>query len=112
MKDAGKRLPFIDKLVFKLEKEAIPRWNKFLQGYYDNSGITSDSFDQAVAMSDSGGVELTGEMKDKGIRLLTSVRPSSYYAGFNMTDNVVGGYGAAPAALRQAISIALITRSI
>ncbi|MEK6791890.1 MAG: ABC transporter substrate-binding protein, partial [Deltaproteobacteria bacterium] len=107
LKDAGKRLPFIDKLVFKLEKEAIPRWNKFLQGYYDNSGITSDSFDQAVAMSDSGGVELTGEMKDKGIRLLTSVRPSSYYAGFNMTDNVVGGYGAAPAALRQAISIAL-----
>lgn len=107
LKDAGRRLPFIDKLVFKLEKEAIPRWSKFLQGYYDNSGITSDSFEQAVAMTDSGGVELTDEMKGNGLRLLTSVRPSTYYAGFNMLDNVVGGYGADRRALRQAISIAL-----
>ncbi|PZP57358.1 MAG: peptide ABC transporter substrate-binding protein, partial [Azospira oryzae] len=39
--DAGKPLPFIDKVVFSLEKESIPYWNKFLQGYYDASGITS-----------------------------------------------------------------------
>ena len=37
--DAGKPLPFIDKLVFSREKEGIPYWNKFLQGYYDTSGI-------------------------------------------------------------------------
>jgi len=30
------------------EKESIPLWNKFLQGYYDNAGIASDNFDQAV----------------------------------------------------------------
>jgi ABC-type transport system substrate-binding protein len=41
LRDAGKRMPFIDKVVFSLEKEAIPYWNKFLQGYYDVSGITS-----------------------------------------------------------------------
>jgi oligopeptide transport system substrate-binding protein len=34
--------------VFTREKEQIPYWNKFLQGYYDASGISSDSFDQAV----------------------------------------------------------------
>ena len=30
--DAGKPLPFIDRVVFSLEKEDIPYWNKFLQG--------------------------------------------------------------------------------
>jgi len=45
--DAGKPLPLIDKAVFSLEKETIPYWNKFLQGYYDAAGISSDSFDQA-----------------------------------------------------------------
>jgi len=105
--DAGRRLPFIDKIVFKLEKEAIPRWNKFLQGYYDNSGITSESFDQAVTVSAAGRAEVTEAMKEKGIRLLTSVRPATYYAGFNMLDDVVGGYTPERDKLRQAISIAL-----
>ena len=31
-------IPFIDKAVFSREKESIPYWNKFLQGYYDASG--------------------------------------------------------------------------
>ncbi|MBI5644215.1 MAG: ABC transporter substrate-binding protein [Deltaproteobacteria bacterium] len=107
LKDAGKALPFMDRMVFKLEKEAIPRWNKFLQGYYDNSGITSDSFDQAVSFSAAGRAELTETMKDKGISLLTSVRPSTFYGGFNMLDDVVGGYSPEKQKLRQAISIAL-----
>lgn len=107
LKDAGKQLPFIDKVVFKLEKEAIPRWNKFLQGYYDNSGITSDSFDQAVSISSAGKAELTDAMKERGISLMTSVRPSTYYEGFNMLDDVVGGYSPEKQKLRQAISIAL-----
>lgn len=107
LKYAGEPMPFIDRIVFKLEKEAIPRWNKFLQGYYDNSGITSESFDQAVNISDAGRAELTGPMKDKDIVLMTSVRPSVYYAGFNMLDDVVGGYAPEKQKLRQAISIAL-----
>ncbi|MBI5492906.1 MAG: ABC transporter substrate-binding protein [Deltaproteobacteria bacterium] len=105
--DAGKTLPFIDRIVFKLEKEAIPRWNKFLQGYFDNSGITSDSFDQAVAISSAGKPELTDAMREKGISLITSVRPSTYYSGFNMLDDAVGGYAPEKQKLRQAISIAL-----
>ena len=47
--DAGKPLPLLDQAVFSLEKESIPYWNKFLQGYYDTSGISSDTFDQAVS---------------------------------------------------------------
>lgn len=107
LKYAGTRLPFMEKIVFKLEKEAIPRWNKFLQGYYDNSGITSDSFDQAVSIGSAGRPELTEPMEERGIRLLTSVRPSTFYSGFNMLDDVVGGYAPEKQKLRQAISIAL-----
>lgn len=52
--DAGKRLPMVDTVVYSLEKEDVPYWNKFLQGYYDASGISSDSFDQAIRMNADG----------------------------------------------------------
>jgi oligopeptide transport system substrate-binding protein len=106
--DCGKTLPFIERAVFSREKEAIPYWNKFLQGWYDASGISSDSFDQAVRINVGGDVALTDEMLGKGIRLLTSVRASTYYMGFNMLDPVVGGQSNESARkLRQAISIVL-----
>ena len=107
LEDCGKALPFIDRAVFTREKEAIPYWNKFLQGYYDASGISSDSFDQAVRVNVGGDVALTDEMQEKGIRLLTSVKTSTFYMGFNMLDPVVGGLTPRATKLRQAISIAI-----
>ncbi len=89
--DAGKPLPLIDKVVFSLEKETIPYWNKFLQGYYDASGISSDSFDQAVQVNVGGETTVTDEMKAQGIRLSTAVATSTMYTGFNWLDPVVGG---------------------
>lgn len=105
--DAGKPLPFIDKVVFTLEKESIPYWNKFLQGYYDASGISSDSFDQAIQFTSAGEVELTEELRQKGIQLRTSVATSIFYLGFNMLDPVVGGETEEARKLRQAIAIAV-----
>lgn len=105
--DAGKPLPFIDKVVFSLEKEGIPYWNKFLQGYYDASGISSDNFDQAVQTTNTGDIAITESMRQKGIRLMTSVAPSDIYMGFNMLDPVVGGSSERARKLRQAISIAV-----
>jgi len=105
--DCGKPLPFIDKVVFTREKEQIPYWNKFLQGYYDASGIASDSFDQAVQIGAGGEVSLTPEMQAQGIRLATSVATSTFYMGFNMLDPVVGGYTETAKKLRQAIAIAI-----
>lgn len=104
---AGKPLPFIDKVVFSLEKEDVPIWNKFLQGYYDASGISSDTFDKAVRISGTGDADLTDEMKEKGIRLVTSVETSTFYFGFNMLDPVVGGDSDSARKLRQAIGIAI-----
>ena len=87
--DAGKPLPFIDKVVFSLEKEQIPYWNKFLQGYYDASGIASDTFDQAVQFS-GGDITLSDDMVARGIRLQTSLATSVFYLGFNMLDPLIG----------------------
>ena len=106
--DAGRPLPLVDRASYSLEKEAIPRWNKFLQGYYDASGITSDSFDQAVQFGSGGEAMLTDEMRERGVRLVTSVETSVFYFGFNWKDPVVGGGGGERARrLRQAIAIAL-----
>jgi ABC-type transport system substrate-binding protein len=105
--DAGKPLPFVDKIVFSLEKEAIPYWNKFLQGYYDRSGVPAESFDQAVRFTGSGDTEVSTVMEERGIHLKTSIATSTYYLGFNMLDSVVGGLSERARKLRQAISIAV-----
>lgn len=105
--DAGKRLPFIDRQVLIMEKEEIPSWNKFLQGYYDSSGISSDVFDQAIQMKTGEDMALSDVMKNKGIQLATDIDTMFWYTAFNMRDEVVGGYEPEKCKLRQAISIAL-----
>ncbi len=107
LNDAGKSLPLIDKVVFTLEKETIPYWNKFLQGYYDASGISSDSFDQAVQVSVGGETSVSDAMQAQGITLSTSVATSTMYTGFNWLDPVVGGASERSRKLRQAIAIAV-----
>ena len=105
--DSGRQLPFIDRMVLMLERETIPYWSKFLQGYYDVSGIASDNFDQAVQLSGVGNAELTEPLKLKGIQLATTVAPSIHYIGFNMLDPVVGGLTKEKICLRQALSISV-----
>ncbi len=105
--DAGKKLPFVDKVIFLLEKEQTSYWNKFLQGYYDVSGISSDSFEQAIQVGSGGEFGLSQEMADKGVQLRTAVGTSTFYIGFNMQDEVVGGNSAQARKLRQAISIVI-----
>jgi len=105
--DAGKPLPFIDKAVFSLEKEDIPYWNKFLQGFYDSSGISSDTFDQAIRIGAAGEAALTEDLRTRDIKLVTTVMATIGYMGFNMQDPVVGGLSERARKLRQAISIAV-----
>jgi len=110
--DAGKTMPFLDKAVYTREKEAIPLWNKFLQGYYDLSGIGSETFDQAVRISLDGEAGLSPEMEARGIRLDTTIAPTVYYLGANWLDSVVGGAQGGESAerarkLRQALAIAV-----
>jgi ABC-type transport system substrate-binding protein len=105
--DAGKTVPFIDRAIYTREREGIPLWNKFLQGYYDTSGISADNFDNAVRVSLEGDASLTPDMEAKGIQLDTSVAPTIFYLGVNWLDPVVGGNSERARKLRQALAIAV-----
>jgi ABC-type oligopeptide transport system substrate-binding subunit len=110
--DAGRRIPFVDRAVFRLEKEVLPLWTKFLQGFYDRSGEvhgnTNGVFDQAFVVGPDG-VEMSGDVADHGITMSPDVKPGIYYYGFNMKDPVVGGYTEEKRKLRQALQIAFRT---
>ncbi len=97
----GQRLAQIERAEYRREKEAIPAFTKFLQGYFDNSGIINESFDKVVRDD-----RLSDEMKSYGMRLDKSVEASVYYIGFNMEDRVVGAPSADKSRkLRQAMSL-------
>jgi oligopeptide transport system substrate-binding protein len=98
---AGRRVPFLDEVWFTREKETIPEFNKFLQGYYDASSIIKESFDAVVL-----GGQLSPEMQERGIGLDKTVEPTIWYLGFNMDDKVVGApAGEKGRQLRQAMSL-------
>jgi ABC-type transport system substrate-binding protein len=103
LEPAGRPLPFIQRIEFRREKEPIPRFNKFLQGYYDASGIVQESFDKVIVED-----RLSPAMAELGVELERSVDPSVFYLGFNMDDATVGAPGGARARrLRQAMSLAI-----
>jgi peptide/nickel transport system substrate-binding protein len=99
----GRPLPLLDRVEFRLDKEDIPAFTKFLQGYYDVSGIIEESFDRVVQRG-----RLSPEMQQLDMKLLKGVQPSIYYIGFNMTDRVVGApAGERGRKLRQAMSLVI-----
>ena len=110
--DCGKRTPFIDRLEFLIEKEAVPLKSKFRQGYYDVPEIerTDHGVEYLVDMEDSASVKQ--EYLEKGFKLPKLVDLSSWFLGFNMLDPVIGK-GDTPEQqaknrkLRQALSIAI-----
>jgi len=110
--DAGRRLPMIDRIELRREKESISRFTKFMQGYYDNSGVAPENFD-SVIRNDA----LSPEMEALGIGLEKEVSPTIFYLGFNMNDPVVGK-GKTPDAqarnrkLRQAMSLAIDSQEL
>jgi oligopeptide transport system substrate-binding protein len=99
----GRPLPFVDRLEFRYDKDPIPSFNKFLQGYYDASSILEESFDRIVKND-----RLSDDMAARGMRLMKTVIPSIYYLGFNMEDPTVGAPGGTRARLlRQAMSLVI-----
>ncbi|MFH1707384.1 MAG: ABC transporter substrate-binding protein [Planctomycetota bacterium] len=104
---ADRRLPLIPRAVFSVERESAPGWRKFMQGYYDFAGVSSEQFSKVMDLSVKD-ARLSEEMERLGIRLNTAVIPSVYgYFGFNMDDPVVGGLEEKRCKLRQALTIAL-----
>lgn len=98
------KIPMLDRVVFSLERESIPAWDKFLQGYFDASGISEDNFNYAIASG--GGLQLSEPLRERGVKLRVYERLSVVYWAFNMLDPVVGGYSEQSRKLRRAINLA------
>jgi ABC-type transport system substrate-binding protein len=109
--DCGKLTPFIDRIVFNLEREAVPLEAKFLAGFYDLPEAQRGEYGSAYLVSIQDATEKGNVLKNRNIRLPSHVDSSMFYTGFNWLDPVVGqGTDAASQArnraLRQAIAIA------
>ncbi|MFA6174690.1 MAG: ABC transporter substrate-binding protein [Kiritimatiellales bacterium] len=96
--DAGRQIPFIDRIVQYVVDDAATTWMMFLTGQFSYSSISRDNWD-AVITPGSGLVE---ELKGQGVSLLSSPTLNLYYIGFNLDDPVVGKNKK----LRQALSCA------
>ncbi|PIK13910.1 ABC transporter substrate-binding protein [Halobacteriovorax sp. JY17] len=79
LKDAGKELPLVDKVVVNVIIESQPRWLNFLKGKVDFIGIPKDNFDSAVTPDRN----LSPEYEKKGISLLINPSLDVTYTAFN-----------------------------
>ena len=111
LKDCGLPTPFIDQVVFQLEKESVPLLGKFLQGYYDIPQIERGEYGVAMTVAAEDSPEKAALYKERGLDLRTLAESQLFYFGFNWLDPVVGAGDTPEQAeknryLRQALSIA------
>ena len=112
LKDCGKPMPFIDKIVFTSEKEKVPYKAKFVQGYLDIPEVERVDWGPDFLADANDSDEVKKRFEDRGFQFPQTVDISIWYLGFNMLDPVVGK-GDTPEQqeknrkLRQAISIAI-----
>jgi ABC-type transport system substrate-binding protein len=110
--DCGKPVPFIDKMVFKSDKEAVPTKAKFRGGYYDVLEFERDDWGQQFLDDMNSDDAIRKEYTEKGFQIPRDLGTTIWYWGFNMLDPVVGK-GDTPEQqvknrkLRQAVSIAM-----
>ena len=99
--DAGKPLPFIDRIVSYVVADPATQWMMFLRAQLDESDIARDNWSVVV---DARG-ELLPELRARGIRLAVMPQLRVTYVGYNHDDPVVG----TNRLLRQAIACAFNT---
>lgn len=86
LEDAGKPLPLLDRIVEYEIDEFYTAWQMFLGGQLARTGISKDYFERAINPQ----LDLSDELKKRGIRLYKVPEMDLRYIGFNMKDRVVG----------------------
>lgn len=107
LKDAGKPVPFIDRVVQYVIDDSTTAWMKFLAGELDLSVISRDNWNAVITTDKT----LNRSLAKRGIGLVSSPTLDLYYIGFNWADPVVGesadpGQDMRNRKLRQALSCA------
>lgn len=86
LKDAGKQVPFIDRIVQFVVDDVSTTWMMFLSGQFSFSGISRDNWDAVI----TGNKQLNTSLQERGVDLISSPTLDCYYVGFNWDDPVVG----------------------
>lgn len=106
---AGKRVPFVDALVFHIFEQDQPMWLKFRVGDVHMAQVPSEYQDAIYTKKRT----LRKKFVDQGMRNYNLALFDFIYRGFNMEDKVIGLPGGERAKLvRQAISLAMDTGEI
>src|SRR5690606_16366853 len=88
--DCGELTPFVDRVVFHLEKESVPLMGKFIQGYYDIPEVGRGDYGAAMKVAASDSAEKAELYADRGIQIHTTTEAQVFYLGFNWMDPIVG----------------------
>ncbi len=96
--DAGKKLPFVDEIVYYIIEESTTGWLKMMNGELDAYSIPKDNFDSAMASM----TELSQDLVDKGIKLDINTSLDVTYTAFQMDH----GFLSENLAVRRAMSLA------
>lgn len=84
--DAGRPVPFIDRIVQHVIGDPSTQWLLFLAGKLETSGISRDNWDAVIGPSR----DLSATLKAQGIVMDAVPALDVAYIGFNMDDRTVG----------------------
>ncbi len=107
MRDAGRPIPFIDRMVQYVIGDSTTGWMMFLSGRIGISGISRDNWEAVITADKS----LSSTLQQRKVGLVSSPTLTLSYLGFNWDDPVVGAsnepeQGRRNRKLRQALSCA------
>ena len=97
LEDAGKSLPFAQKVVINEMPENQPRWQNYMKGNLEFIDIPNDNFDSAIKDK-----KVVPSLAEKGMDVSITPDLDTVFYAFNMKDPVLGRNKL----LRQAMSLA------
>ena len=103
LEDAGKPLPFLDRIEFRVVPESQPRWLMFLEGDVERVETEREIWEKAMTPEGA----LRPDLAERGVRVLREPKSDIAYNAFNMEDPVLGAAaGDRGRKLRQALCLA------
>ncbi|MCC5823472.1 MAG: ABC transporter substrate-binding protein [Phycisphaerales bacterium] len=101
---AGQRVPFVDRIEFTMYVQDQPMWLEFNQGNLGYIQVPEEYFLEAF---DRASGSLREAYINRGVRAHDDLLLDFIFRGFNMEDELLGGYTPEKRALRQAITLAI-----
>src|SRR5690606_20566231 len=87
LESAGKKIPFVEKVIVNIIPETQPAWLSFEKGKTDYYGIPKDNFETVLTPSR----EITDAYAKKGIGLEVTPDLDVTYIAFNFDDPLFKG---------------------